>query len=137
MMIAKDRIRQHEGVRPTPYRDSKGLLTVGIGRCIDRVPFSKDEIELMFKNDFLRACGAAATLPVFDILNEARQGVLIEMCFQMGLDGVKGFRKFLAAAQKGQWQEAHDEMLDSKWHREDTPERARRLARIFLTGESD
>lgn len=133
----KSRIRSHEGKRYRPYRDSKGLLTVGIGRCIDRVPFSDDEIALMFQNDYMRAVGAAMTLPVYDQLNEARQGVLTEMCFQMGLAGVKGFAKFIAAAQRGDWQGAHDEMLDSKWAREDTPERAERLARIFLTGEFD
>lgn len=135
-MRTKDRIREHEGVRYTPYRDSEGLLTVGVGRCIDRVPFSAGEVELMFQNDYMRALGAAGKLPVYDILNEARQGVLVEMCFQMGLEGVRGFRKFLDAAQRGQWREAHDEMLDSAWHKQ-TPWRAERLARIFLTGEFD
>lgn len=135
-MNTKERIRQHEGIRYTPYRDSRGLLTVGIGRCIDRVPFSRDEVELMFQNDYMRALGGAMTLPVYDTLNEARQGVLVEMVFQMGLSGVKGFRKFLAAAQRGDWRVAHDEMLDSDW-RKQTPERANRLAKIFLTGEYD
>src|SRR5690606_9181009 len=115
LMTTKDRIREHEGVRYTPYRDSRGLLTVGVGRCIDRVPFSKDEVELMFRNDYLRAVGGAMTLPVYDTLNEARQGVLVEMVFQLGVNGVKGYRRFLAAAKAGQWQQAHDEMLDSNW----------------------
>lgn len=135
-MNTKERIRQHEGIRYTPYRDSRGLLTVGIGRCIDRVPFSRDEVELMFQNDYMRALGGAMTLPVYDTLNEARQGVLVEMVFQLGLSGAKGFKRFLAAIERGDWQAAHHEMLDSNWHKQ-TPARAERLAHIFLTGEFD
>lgn len=135
-MRTKERIRQHEGVRYSPYRDSEGVWTAGVGRNLEAVPFSDDEVELMFANDFWRASVAARTLPCFDMLTDARQGVLVEMVFQMGLDGVKGFRKFLAAAQRSDWRTAHDEMLDSRWHKQ-TPERAERLAKIFLTGEYD
>ena len=132
-MSLKDRIKQHEGKRHKPYKDSEGILTVGYGRNLEAVPFSDDEIDLMFENDFRRAVDRAESFFVYHALNEARKGVLVEMIFQMGAKGVSKFVKFLDAAAEGDWQKAHDEMLDSKWARQ-TPVRAKELAKIFLNG---
>lgn len=132
-MTLKDRIKQHEGLRHRVYMDSEGILTAGYGRNLEAVPFSDDEVDLMFENDFRRAVDRAESFFVYHALNETRRGVLIEMIFQMGAKGVSKFVKFLDAAAEGDWQRAHDEMLDSKWARQ-TPERAEKLAKIFLTG---
>ena len=135
-MSLEDRIKRHEGCRSTPYKDSEGFLTVGIGRCIDKVPFSQDEIDLMFKNDFARAMAGAEAFSAYRDMDEIRQGVLIEMVFQMGVNGVGKFKKFLLAAQDHDWATAAEEMLDSKWAKQ-TPGRAKELARIFLRGVSE
>lgn len=132
----KQRIREHEGYRTTPYRDSEKVWTVGIGRNIEAVPFEDDEIQLMFRNDFRRAHDDALKLPGYLALNEVRRGVLIEMVFQMGLAGVRKFVKFIEAYQNKEWENASKEMLDSKWARQ-TPKRAERLAAIFRSGEYD
>ncbi len=129
----KERIKQHEGKRHTPYMDSEGILTVGYGRNLEAIPFSDDEIDLMFENDFRAAVDRAESFFVYHALNEVRRGVLIEMIFQMGAKGVAKFVKFLDAAAEGDWQRAHDEMLNSRWANQ-TPERAEKLAKIFLNG---
>lgn len=129
----KERIKEHEGMRRFPYKDSEGVLTVAYGRNLRDVPFSDDEIALMFENDFRRAKNAAETFFVYPALNDTRRGVLIEMIFQMGSKGVAKFVNFLDAAAEGEWQKAHDEMLDSRWAKQ-TPERAEKLAKIFLNG---
>ena len=87
----------------------------------------------MFENDFRRAKAAAETFFVYPALNDTRRGVLIEMIFQMGSKGVAKFVNFLDAAAEGDWQKAHDEMLNSRWAKQ-TPERAEKLAKIFLNG---
>jgi len=133
-MKLSDRIEQHEGRRNRPYRCSRGKLTVGVGRNIDDVSFSDDEIDLMLKNDIRRARNGAETFLAYQSLNEVRRGVLVEMIFQMGVAGVAKFRKFLEAAYMHEWQTAHDEMLDSRWHKQ-TPTRAKKLAEIFLHGK--
>ena len=33
-----------EGIRLSAYRDSKGLLTIGIGHCLDTNPLSEEQI---------------------------------------------------------------------------------------------
>ena len=134
-MTLKERIKKHEGCRFTPYEDSLGVLTVGYGRNLRDVPFTQAEVDYLFETDFQRARAGAETFYVYEFLNDARRGVLIEMVFQLGIGGVRKFKKFLSAALQRKWQIAHDEMLDSKWHSQ-TPERAEELAEIFLSGEA-
>ena len=140
----KNRIKIHEGKRNVAYLDSVGVLTVGYGHSlgikvdgkIEKIPhrrFTDKEIDLMFDIDFNEALRGARSLLVFEFLNEARQGVLIEMVFQLGLGGVKKFRLFLDAARRGDWGGAKREMLDSRWA-DQTPKRAQKLAEIFYDG---
>ena len=131
-MTLRERIIRHEGYRVTPYRDSLGYLTVGVGRCIDKVPFSADEIDLMLTNDIARATHAADLLCPH--LGGFRRDVLIEMCFQLGAGGVSKFKRFLAALESHQWDKAADEMLDSKWSQQ-TPARAQELAEVMRGAE--
>ena len=132
-MSLKERIKRHEGKRYQPYEDSEGILTVGYGRNLRDVPFSANEIELMFDNDFLRASLGAESFDAYQQMNEIRRGVLTEMVFQMGVNGVSKFKKFLAASFAHDWTRAADEMLDSRWAKQ-TPERARELAKLFMRG---
>ena len=133
MRSVKERIKRHEGCRLKPYKDSEGILTVGYGRNLEAIAFTQGEANLMFNNDFARAKRHAEVFLTYEFLNEARRGVLIEMIFQMGPSRVNNFKKFLAASLRGDYESAHDEMLDSKWHRQ-TPSRCEELARIFLEG---
>lgn len=55
------------------------------------------------------------------------QGVLTEMYYQMG-NNVKSFRKFKRYLDAGNYEQAANEMLDSKWARVDSPERAHYLS---------
>ena len=48
----------------------------------------------------------------------------------MGMKGGGYFRNMLAAMEKADWEEAAKEMLDSKWAKKDSPQRANRLADI-------
>ena len=132
-MTLASRIKQHEGRRFKPYQDIVGVWTVGYGRNMDAIPFSQDEIDLMFKNDLRRARDGAETFFVYSQLNQARREVLIEMIFQLGLVGVSKFKRFLAAATKEDWSTAAKEMLDSKWFRQ-TPGRAKELSETFERG---
>ena len=83
--------------------------------------------------DLLAGVLFSVSIPWAAELCEARRGVLIEMAYQMGLAGLLGFKRFLAAAREGRWADAAREMLDSRWARQ-TPERAERLAEIMEEG---
>ncbi len=132
---AQDRTKRHEGCRFKPYKDSEGILTAGYGRNLEAVAFSQGEVDLMFRNDWAWAKQNAETFIVYEHLNAARRGVLIEMVFQLGASGVKKFKRFLRYARRGDYEQAHNEMLNSLWHKQ-TPSRCEELANIFLRGEA-
>ena len=66
-------------------------------------------------------------------LQDARQRVCINMCFNLGLTRLLGFKKFLAAMAAGDWETAGVEMLDSKWSRQ-VGARSTRLKDLLLEG---
>jgi lysozyme len=98
------------------YKDSVGKLTIGVGRNLDDVGISEDEAMLLLDNDLL---GVFTDLdrycPWWRRMTEARQMVLADMCFNMGISRLMGFMKTLSAMQGGRYEVAAVEMLDSKW----------------------
>jgi lysozyme len=132
-------LERHEGKRTRPYTDTVGKLTVGIGRNISDVPFSEDEIQLMFRNDIARARMACERLlPTWAMLSPVRQAVLLDMMFNMGTGRLSGFRKMRRALRRQDFEDAAVEMLDSRWSEQvgkKTHQRAWRLARMMRTNE--
>ena len=126
----KARIKQHEGCRLRPYEDSLGVLTVGYGRNLRDVPFTEAEVELMFETDFERAKRAAQAFFIYELLDDPRKGVLIELCFQLGPRGVSGFKNMLKAMERKDWHRAAEELLDSRYATQ-VPNRAKALADIL------
>ena len=54
------------------------------------------------------------------------------MAYQMGIDGLAGFKNTLKNIAAGRWNDAATGMLDSKWAKQ-TPNRARRHAEQMRT----
>lgn len=121
-------LERHEGKRTKPYKDSVGILTAGIGRNLQAVSFAPDEIRLMFENDIRRALETARkVVESFPFLDDDRQEVLINMAFNMGQATLSTFKRFIAAVNRGDFDMAANEMLDSKWAGQ-VGQRARELA---------
>lgn len=132
-------LKRDEGTRATAYTDSMGWLTIGVGRLIDsRKPgagLRPDEIEYLLRNDITdRVAALKKALPWSEKLDQARQGVLVNMAFQMGTAGLLAFRQTLGLVRDGKYTEASEQMMKSKWA-EQTPARARRLSEQMKTGE--
>ena len=132
-------LKRDEGTRATAYTDSMGWLTIGVGRLIDsRKPgagLRPDEIDYLLHNDIAdRVQALTKALPWFAKLDQARQGVLINMAFQMGTAGLLAFRQTLGLVRDGRYAEASEQMLKSKWA-EQTLDRAHRLSQQMKTGE--
>lgn len=132
--LAKQMLKEHEGLRLKPYRDTVGKLTIGIGRNLDDVGITEDEAYAMLDNDLVRVLGELNTLDFWCDLGDVRQAVLVDMCFNLGWGRFTGFRNMLAACRAGDYETAALEMLDSRWHRQ-VGRRARRLAEMMKTGE--
>jgi len=130
-----DQLIRDEGVRLKPYKDQVGKLTIGVGRNLDDVGISELEAEWLLHNDISRAEDALLqALPWAKDLDEVRRSALINLTFNMGIGGLLGFKNTLAAIQEGRYNDAADQMLESKWATQVGP-RAHRLAKQILTGE--
>ena len=121
------------------YKDHLGYLTIGVGRLIDRRKgggITEEESAYLLNNDIAKRDQALrARFPWFRNLNEPRQAALLNMAFQMGVDGLAGFPSMLASIRDERWADAELHALDSRWAREQTPARAKRVARQIRTGE--
>ena len=59
------------------------------------------------------------------------KNVVVMMCYQLGIRGFSGFRKTIEHLENKRYGKAAAEMLDSKWAREQTPQRALRLSNMI------
>lgn len=115
-------IRKHEGKEKFPYKDTKGNITIGIGRNLSAKGLSEDEIDLLFENDLMEAETRLNEILAYYKIN--RSGlpeevvmVLIDMSFNMGY-GLKAFKRMFKAVKKQDWEWMIEEMKDSVWCRE-------------------
>jgi len=135
--VIEDQLRRDEGERLSAYQDHLGYWTIGIGRLIDSRRgggISTDESTMLLRNDIARIrVELLQRLPWFVHLDPVRQGVLMNMTFQMGINGVMAFQDTLAKVQASDYAAAADRMLQSKWATQ-TPERANRLAKQMRDG---
>lgn len=148
-----DMLRRHEGVRPRLYQDSLGFWNMGIGHLVDRrkggwcddalaaqlnangFALSPEVMEAYLRQDLAAAESDVQALMqgAIDRLNAARYAALVSMAFNLGQHGFASFTKARHAIRQGRWQDAYDELLDSKWARQ-VPHRAREIVDIILHG---
>lgn len=130
---AKHYTKRFEGLRLSPYLCPTGHLTIGYGHNLENG--ITEEIAVNLLDSDLKAAEkeVRANWPQFYKLNEARQFVLVDMAFNMGIKKLLSFKKMLAALTKGEYQTAAREMLDSKWAVQ-TKNRAKVLSEIMKTG---
>ena len=72
-------------------------------------------------------------IPLFDTLSTNRQNVLVNMAFNLGIYGLLRFKKMLLAVEKQDWDEAANQMLDSRWSKQ-VGNRSKELADIMRQG---
>lgn len=118
----------HEGLKLTPYQCTAGKLTIGVGRNIEDLGITEQEAMMLLDNDIERVRHELqSNFSWFTGLTEARKNVLIDMCFNLGISRLKGFKNALAAMESGLWDVAAKEMLSSRWA-DQVGQRAIRLA---------
>ena len=128
-------LRLHEGVEKFPYRCTAGYLTIGVGRNIEERGLLDDEIDFILDNDIeVVMSEVSVTFDWFFDLSEVRQRVVADMIFNMGLPRFKQFKKMIAALEEGDWSEAANQMMDSKWAKQ-VGKRAERLRDMMETDE--
>ncbi len=109
-------IKRNEGLRLKPYQCKAGKLTIGYGRNLEAKGISIKEAEYLFKNDLkIVAKQVANRIEFYRKLSYKRKMVLVDMAFNMGIEGLLGFKKMLAALKRGDFLEAGKEVMRSKY----------------------
>lgn len=108
-----------EDLRLMPYRCPAGKLTIGVGRNLEDNGITREEAYYLCRND-VDQCHRqlSLALPFYDRLPFEKKEVLLNMCFNMGLTKLQGFRRMLAAMAVKDWESAAKEMADSDWARQ-------------------
>jgi len=131
----KSLLMKHEGFRQFVYTDTTSHLTIGFGRNLsDRGISSTEAMSLLDDDIFYFSSKLSHLLPYWDSIDAIRQIVLIDMCFNLGVNGLLQFQAMLTALQNKDYNFAAEEILNSKAH-EQCPERYEQLAYIMKTGE--
>jgi len=130
----KEKIKQEEGFRCSPYQCSQDKLTIGYGFNIDalEMPEAVADLWLSILLDDLHT--ALQRYDWIANLDGARAVVIYDMAYQMGIAGLMAFGQMIAAIKARNWDEAARQLLDSRYAVQ-TPNRANRNAQIMLTGE--
>jgi lysozyme len=107
---------QHEGLELKPYKDTVGKLTIGVGRNLEDRGITRPEALYLLGNDIADfTAQLGARLPWIGSAPRDVQTVLIDMAFNLGVDGLLQFKNTLALIKAKRYTEAAAAMLDSLW----------------------
>lgn len=133
----KSELIHDEGLVLHEYKDHLGYSTIGVGRLIDERKgggITKEEAMYLLDNDIKRKMAEVKKrIKFWNKLDDTRQRALMNMAFQLGVNGLMRFQKMLWAMEREQWDLAHAEALDSAWAGQ-TPRRAKRVAEMIRYG---
>ena len=125
----------HEGLELKPYADLGGKITIGVGRNLTDNGISAEESNILLDNDIDRSISELnLNFSWFCGLDDIRQRVLIDMCFNLGITKLKKFVLMLAAIEAKNYDLAASYMMQSIWA-EQVGIRAIRLSKMMRTGK--
>lgn len=151
-VTSSDFTAAHEGFRSKVYLDTENKKTIGYGFNLDSGRFSKEEVDRWMKEgitekeaqqvlarelDYTRS--QLEKYSWFRKLDLVRQGALVDMAYNMGqgsgngASGLLGFKNMIAALERGDFNTAADEVLNSKYARQ-TKGRATEIAELIRFG---
>lgn len=135
-------LRYDEGIKYSPYFDIVGVSTVGVGHNLKAKPISEDwhyplqdwQVDQLLADDLQVVFdGLDKHLSWWRTLSYARQRVLANMAFQLGIDGLLAFVNTLKLIKDGKYNDAATGMKASKWYKQ-TPNRVDRLIKLMKEG---
>lgn len=111
-----------------PYRDSRGILTVGYGHNLKAKPLDPQVLlliqlayHLQCTIDMKEVTDYLSRLSWFQKLDPIRQAVLVDMAYNLGIPTLLQFHQTLQEIQEGHYVAAADSMLHSEWAKQVGP----------------
>lgn len=135
-----DDLKHDEGCRLHAYQDTRGIWTIGVGHAhvAPDTVWTQEQADAQLNLDILGAeVDLDRSVPWWRDLNDARQDVMVNLCFNMGWgDGRHGLSSFghtLEVIRLELYSAAAEGLLASKWAGQ-VHGRATRLAQQLKTG---
>ena len=133
----KEEIKADEGYKNEIYLDHLSLPTLGVGHLIKESDpefglevgtfIDNERVDELFEQDLNTTLDECTLLyDDFYVLPEEAQLIIANMMFNLGRPRLSRFHKMKKAVDNRDWQEASNQMKDSKWYRQVT-NRAERL----------
>jgi lysozyme len=125
----REQLEIDEGVVYEVYLDHLGYATFGIGHLIREddpehgwevgTEVSESRVAEAFESDIETVLSDCNTLyPDFDSLPEEAQQIIANMMFNLGRPRLSAFKGMKAGVDAGDWNEAADQMVDSRWYKQ-------------------
>ena len=124
-----------EGYKPNPYKDTRGLWTVGEGTCLETSPIGGKDWKYLLDNKLITVQlsgagarwllrgklaadlgGLALRFPAFASLPDLVQTLLVEMSYQLG--DLREFTTFDTLVAQHRYREAAADARTTAWYRE-------------------
>jgi lysozyme len=145
--LRKELIRD-EGKRLTPYRDSLGYWTVGVGHLLEgkelvalvdpesgivRRKITEKQCLTLLDNDIAVAESRLTEIfPEWETLDEVRKRALLNLSFNLGKKLAK-FTRFLGSVRRNEWEKAANSLKASLWYKQ-VKLRGPRIVHMIGTG---
>ena len=132
-------LRFEEGFRSKPYKCTAGRWTIGFGYAqgvTENTPaITRDEAEKLLMDEVAKCVkDVSKALPWSSDLDMCRRDVLVSMRYQLGMNGLLSFSKFLREMRDHDFDGAAAHLKDSKFYSQ-TTNRVKRLIGMLHSGE--
>ena len=120
-------LKSDEGFRSKLYYCTAGKATIGYGLNLE-AGITEEEAAWLLRHRLEKVyIELGRKIPNFTRYPDQVRRALINMAYQMGTDGLLGFKNTLRMIDEGKYEEAAQNALKSKWATKDTPQRAKRV----------
>ena len=141
----REQLEIDEGVKYDIYLDHLGLPTFGIGHLVTKTdpesgqavgtPISKERVAECFDMDVQSVINDCNKLyEDLENLPEEVQQIIANMMFNMGYTRLSKFKGMKRGVDSKDWNQAADEMVDSRWYRQVTNRANRLVERMRAVG---
>lgn len=134
LQLLRDQLINEEGIRFTPYTDTRGKVTIGVGHNLTDNGISQSVMYAILQEDINEVISDLdMNIPFWKNMDEVRQRALADVCFNIGIVQFLNFHKMISALVSQDYVAAAYELKTSAWYGE-VGARGPKLVNMLLLG---